>query len=568
MRPPRRTSRRLRGTVDVAYSRTLAATGGVTPYSWAVVSGSLPAGLGLNASTGEISGTPTTPGTANFTVEVSDSDSPASTDQQALSITISDAGPLDLISPNGGEVWEPGTTHEITWNTTIGGTLKISLYRGLFFDDVIAWETPNDGSYEWAIPAMTPYGKDYRVVLISRTEQGVYDYSESPFEIGIPEPYIDVRSPAADETWLAGTTHTIEWRSNRDTPVDISLYKGGVFDSTIVLGTANDGAFDWTLPTGQAGGSDYTVRISLSDDPSVEGESGVFGIMAESFLDVTCPDGGEVWTPGTIQEITWDSTGAGNVKISLYKGGSFHSLIVADTPNDGSYMWSIPADQEEGDNYRVVIISRAVAGLYDYSENPFTIGGVIKYVDLTAPNGGESWKVGTTHSVTWNSNAGGNVDISLYKGGAFQGVIAAGTANDGTYSWTVPSDQTVGSDYRVRIALTGDATVTDESDADFSITAETLYITVTAPNGGEIWPPGTRQEITWESNAGGSVKINLYRGGFYYDTITWDTPNSGSFSWWVPAGEDGSNYRVVIICRDVSGVHDYSDGPFTIGPAP
>ena len=74
--------------MGVAYSQTLAATGGVTPYSWAVVSGSLPAGLSLNSSTGEISGTPTAYGTSNFTVEVTDSDSPPATDQQALSIYV------------------------------------------------------------------------------------------------------------------------------------------------------------------------------------------------------------------------------------------------------------------------------------------------------------------------------------------------------------------------------------------------------------------------------------------------------------------------------------------------
>jgi hypothetical protein len=78
------------GQIDMAYSETLQATGGVTPYSWAVVSGSLPAGLSLNSSTGEISGTPTTGGTSNFTVEVTDSDAPPSTDQQALSIYIPD----------------------------------------------------------------------------------------------------------------------------------------------------------------------------------------------------------------------------------------------------------------------------------------------------------------------------------------------------------------------------------------------------------------------------------------------------------------------------------------------
>ena len=57
------------GTVGTAYSTTLSATGGTPPYSWTLASGSLPAGLTLSAS-GAISGTPTTAGTASFTVNV------------------------------------------------------------------------------------------------------------------------------------------------------------------------------------------------------------------------------------------------------------------------------------------------------------------------------------------------------------------------------------------------------------------------------------------------------------------------------------------------------------------
>jgi len=71
-----------------AYSQTLQATGGKTPYTWSIVSGSLPSGLSLNASTGVISGTPRRTGTSNFTVRCTDSQSPADTDDQALSITV------------------------------------------------------------------------------------------------------------------------------------------------------------------------------------------------------------------------------------------------------------------------------------------------------------------------------------------------------------------------------------------------------------------------------------------------------------------------------------------------
>ncbi len=61
------------GSVGTPYTANLSASGGTAPYSW-TVQGSLPAGLGLSGAT--ISGTPTTVGTTNFTLQVADSSSP------------------------------------------------------------------------------------------------------------------------------------------------------------------------------------------------------------------------------------------------------------------------------------------------------------------------------------------------------------------------------------------------------------------------------------------------------------------------------------------------------------
>jgi hypothetical protein len=76
------------GTVGTPYSAALAATGGTSPYTWSLLSGSLPNGLSL-ASDGTVSGTPTGPrGTSTFTVQVTDVTDPMQTATKTLSITV------------------------------------------------------------------------------------------------------------------------------------------------------------------------------------------------------------------------------------------------------------------------------------------------------------------------------------------------------------------------------------------------------------------------------------------------------------------------------------------------
>ena len=80
------------GSVGTAYTTTLQASGGTTPYSWSISSGALPAGLTLAAASGTISGTPTTAGIFSFTAKVTDSTAPtAQTATQAFSITVAAA---------------------------------------------------------------------------------------------------------------------------------------------------------------------------------------------------------------------------------------------------------------------------------------------------------------------------------------------------------------------------------------------------------------------------------------------------------------------------------------------
>ncbi|MEK7404661.1 MAG: putative Ig domain-containing protein, partial [Acidobacteriota bacterium] len=60
------------GTQNVAYSQTIAVSGGTAPYTFGLHCSGAPGGLSLNSSTGVLSGTPTGPGYWSFQVRITD----------------------------------------------------------------------------------------------------------------------------------------------------------------------------------------------------------------------------------------------------------------------------------------------------------------------------------------------------------------------------------------------------------------------------------------------------------------------------------------------------------------
>jgi hypothetical protein len=115
------------GQVGVVYNSSVAATGGVTPYTWGLISGALPNNLNLDPNTGAITGTPNTQGNYNFTVQVTDAY--AQTASKPLSITINPNAPTVQTTslPNGtvgvaysSSVTATGGTPPYTWSVVVG----------------------------------------------------------------------------------------------------------------------------------------------------------------------------------------------------------------------------------------------------------------------------------------------------------------------------------------------------------------------------------------------------------------------------------------------------------------
>jgi hypothetical protein len=129
------------GTVGSTYTQassapvSLMATGGTPPYTWSIVSGSggLPDGLTLASASGTITGSPTTAGTSNFTVQVTDS--AGSTKTQALSIQIGINSPPTNLKAI--QVGTDGTQIAVTWNygsDPVDGFIIQSSFPAIPFD--------------------------------------------------------------------------------------------------------------------------------------------------------------------------------------------------------------------------------------------------------------------------------------------------------------------------------------------------------------------------------------------------------------------------------------------------
>ena len=82
-------------------------------------------------------------------------------------------------------------------------------------------------------------------------------------------------------------------------------------------------------------------------------------------------------------------------------------------------------------------------------------------------------------------------------------IIASTPASNLSYSWTIPD--AIGTQAKVKITDLGDATVIDESNANFTIKGS---VVVTAPNGGETWIVGANQNITW-TRTGSFINVKL-----------------------------------------------------------
>lgn len=224
-------------TVGAQFNQVNIASGGVEPYSYAIVSGSVPIGTSLNLSTGIVSGTPTVQGNYVYTVQVTDGIS--QTNAAPISVMISPTTPLTLTASTATSTAVNGQFNQT--NTAAGGA------------------TP----YTYAItsgapPAGTSLNASTGVVSGTASNAGSYNYtvtvSDNTGVIASANVNAVIMSASASLTLTASTT-----APTLNAPVTLSATLSGATSPTGTV-TFKDGAE--TLAT--VGISASTAKYTLS----------------------------------------------------------------------------------------------------------------------------------------------------------------------------------------------------------------------------------------------------------------------------------------------------------------
>jgi hypothetical protein len=196
-------------------------------------------------------------------------------------------------------------------------------------------------------------------------------------------------------------------------------------------------------------------------------------------------------------------------------------------------------------------------------------------VFVVSPNEAETWSAGSTLTIRWRciGNPGSLVKIELLKGGVVNRTITQlASTSSGYRNWKIPSTQTSGSNYKIRITSRSNGSYTDTSDNNFTILGPPPpSITVVSPNGGDTWMVGSNQRIQWSYSGGlrGFVKVELLKGGVVNRTMTSfasiGSGGNGSYNWMIPSNQvSGSDYRIRVTSRLNGAYTDTSNSDFRI----
>ncbi|WP_263356063.1 beta strand repeat-containing protein [Acidicapsa ligni] len=264
------------GTVNVPYTSLIGVSGGVSPYSCAITSGTLPAGLSLSGCT--VSGTPTTAGTSTVTVKTTDSANPVDTTTGPETITISPSA-LTLTAttlPNG--------TVSVPYTSLIGVSGGVSPYMCAITSGTL----PAGLSLSGCTVSGTPTTAGTSTVTVRATD------SASPADtVAGPETIIIAPAPMLTISTLPNGTVQVPYSSAITASGGTSPYSCSISSGTLPAGLTLAGCTVSGTPT-TAGASNVSVKVTDSASPAkatTKAETIVIAPAPLTLTSTTLPNG-------------------------------------------------------------------------------------------------------------------------------------------------------------------------------------------------------------------------------------------------------------------------------------
>ncbi len=463
--------------------------------------------------------------------------------------------------PNGEEVgpdaWVSAIPYDIEWswagNVSDNLAIEYSLdgYTGPWVTIVngLAAGAGGSGVYTWQIPGSENpnfKGLNSNVVIQIRdlNDDSITDTSDSPFEI-IQD--FKLRIPNGGEYWYIGDTNVIQWEASFDLPVKVSLYMAP--DGSNYYANAGGYLINFQADSDDASGSNTYSWVTRNDVPLLLTTNGRIrvqeptvgvaryadesdGVFTMAGLVITSPTEGQKVKRNDPDgfDIEWTTIGAGSnvtIDISLDSGVTWEADLytgVTNAPGANTHNWFVT--HPESDFAMLRIRSLSDGKVVGYSK-VFTIAGI----DVTAPDGGEEWLMGTTNRIEWVAGGAGEF-VSIYYTDLYGGLgtntewtlIQASAPNMLSYDWIV-SDR-VSPNARIKIVSDEDPNLFSVSQFDFNIAG----VRVTYPNllsdlvtmGVEELMTHNGAPLNWKS-----VQLDIS----YDEQNTWQPLGLGSDRW-------------------------------------
>jgi subtilisin family serine protease len=399
------------GALGTSYSQTLAATGGLAPYTWTVASGSIPAGLSLNSASGDFFGTLTSAGTYSFTIQVADAN--GSTGVRAFTVPIHVV--IEAVSGTNGAITPSGP---VSVNAGDSQAFTITPNTGYHVSDVLVDSV--------SVGAVTTYTFDS--VTANHTIQATFAINT----------YTVTPTAGPHGTISPATPQTVNFLQ----PVSFTITPNTGYHIASVTGC-----------NGTLNGSTYTTG-PVTADCTV---SAMFAINTYA-LTVTKAGTGS----GTVTSSP-AGINCGSSCSATYDHGTVVTLTAASSVDSLFAGWSGGGCSGTGTCVTSMDAAKTATTIFN------------QHITVTVPNGGESWTRGTTYTIRWNyvGNPGSNVKIELLKGGVLSRTITSSTSRGsggiGSYSWRISKSQATGSDYTIRVTSTSNSNYRDTSNGNFTI---------------------------------------------------------------------------------------------------